>query len=138
MTTRSKKQAETIIDEAALEKTSSCSMEVSENVVDPDILKMVAFTMRESRTVREISEALGIPLVKTYNLVDWMEEHGLLVEVGKVRTALHGKATRYLSTVKSGSIELENNRLVIKCHYKDGSTRVCDTYLVSNTRNTEK
>jgi phage antirepressor YoqD-like protein len=108
-------------------------LEVSENVVDIDVLKIVAFTIKDARTVREISEAMGIPLVKTYNLVDWMEEHSLLVEVGKVRTALHGHATRYISTVKSGSIELENNRLVIKCVHKDGSTKVCDTYLVSNT-----
>ena len=108
-------------------------MEVSENVVDPDILKIVAFTVKESRTVKEISEALGIPLAKAYSLVDWMEVHGLLVEVGKVRTALHGHATRYISTVKSGSIELENNRLVIKCVHKDGSTKVSDTYLISHS-----
>ncbi len=108
-------------------------MEVSEQVVDPDVLKIVAFTVKESRTVREISEAMGITLAKTYSLVDWMETNGLVVEVGKVRTALHGHATRYISTVKSGSIDLENNRLVIKCVHKDGSTKVCETYLVSNS-----
>jgi phage antirepressor YoqD-like protein len=106
-------------------------MEVSENVVDPDLLKIIAFTVQDSHTVKEISEAMGIPLAKAYNLIDWMEEHGLLVEVGKVRTALHGHATRYISTVKSGSIELQNNRLVIKCVHKDGCTKVCDTYLIS-------
>ncbi len=132
ITERSRKQVESISNEEAVGKTSSCSLEVSENVVDPDILKIVAFTVKESRTVKEISEAMGIPLVKTYSLIDWMEENGLLVEVGKVRTALHGHATRYISTVKSGSIELQNNRLIIKCVHKDGSTKVCDTYLISN------
>ena len=129
-----KRHVESTSNEDAVGKTSSCSLEVSESVVDPDLLKIVAFTVKESHTVKEISEAMGIPIAKAYSLIDWMEEHGLLVEVGKVRTALHGHATRYLSTVDSGSIVLENNRLVIKCHHKDGGTKVYDTYLISNEK----
>ncbi|GEM_PF-7036069 len=117
--------------EDAIAQSPSCFMEVSDDVVDLEVLKIVAFTIKEARTVREISVALSIPLVKTYGLVDWMEARGLLVEVGKVRTALHGKATRYISTVCSGTIELQNNRLIVKCNHKDGTSVVLNSDLNS-------
>jgi hypothetical protein len=102
-------------------------VEVSNEVVDVDVLRIVAFTIKQARTVREISVTMSIPLVKTYSLVDWMEEKGLLVEVGKVRTALHGKATRYISTISSGTIELQNNRLIVKCNHKDGTSIILNS-----------
>ncbi|MFA5312592.1 MAG: hypothetical protein WC375_04625 [Methanomassiliicoccales archaeon] len=97
-------------------------LEVSTDVVDLDILKIVAFTVKKGKTVREMSTSLHIPIGKTYSLVEWMEENGFLEEIGKHRTALHGKATRYISTVKSGRIELSNNKLVIICEQKNGET----------------
>jgi hypothetical protein len=115
------------IEEDAIAHSPSCSVEVSNEVVDVDVLRIVAFTIKQARTVREISVTMSIPLVKTYSLVDWMEEKGLLVEVGKVRTALHGKATRYISTISSGTIELQNNRLIVKCNHKDGTSIILNS-----------
>ncbi len=97
--------------------------EVTTEVIDADILKIVAFTVKKARTVKEISESLEIPLLKTYELVHWMEGQGFLVGTGKDRTAIHGKAMRYISTVKSGRIELFQNHLVIVCEQKDGECR---------------
>lgn len=97
--------------------------EVTTEVIDADILKIVAYTVKKARTVKELAESLEIPLLKTYELVHWMVEQGYLVSVGKERTAIHGKATRYISTVKSGRIELYHNHLVIVCEQKNGECR---------------
>ena len=97
--------------------------EVTTEVIDADILKIVAFTVKKARTVKEISEGLEIPLLKAYELVHWMDSQGFLVSVGKGRTAIHGKAMRYISTVKSGRIELYHNHLVIVCEQKNGECR---------------
>lgn len=112
--------------EGKKEKNELFRLEVSTDVVDLDILKIVAFTVKKGKTVREISSALNIPLGKTYSLVEWMEEQGFLEEIGKQRTALHGKAIRYISTVKSGRIELSHNKLVIICEQKNGETATLD------------
>ncbi len=104
------------------------SLEISDKSVDFLILKIIVFTIGDAKTVKEISMALSIPLAKAYELVEWMEGQGILMEIGKVRTALHGKASMYISTVKSGNISLERNRLVFRCRHKDGSmkVRICD------------
>ncbi len=117
-------------EEEAVQNVLPCSLEVSEEVIDPDVLKIVAFTVNESRTVKQIASALNIPLVKCYELVDWMERKGFLVETGKVRTATHGLAKLYISTVSHGSIELRNGKLVITCHHKTGETRVKEEDIV--------
>ncbi len=111
-------------NEEALADSPACNLLVSEEVIDADILKICAYTVKEARTVKQIAEGLKIPLVKCYEIVEWMEERGLLVESGKVRTSTHGKAKLYISTVRSGSIELYNGKLVIRCTHKTGETRV--------------
>ena len=118
-------------DEAVCRSPSS-SLQISPIVFHRDVLRIAAFVLMSGKTVREISEALDITLVKTYDLVNAMEKAGILVEIGKIRTAGHGRAMRYISTVKSGSIEVDNNHLIIRCNHKDGQTKVWDAPIVSS------
>lgn len=97
-------------------------------VVDPFILKICALTMETSMTAQDIADNLGLPLATTYKLIGKMTELGLLANVGKVRTSLHGKAASYISIVKSGEIILDHGKFIINCHYKDGGTRCMEKY----------
>jgi len=131
----------TILSEDEAIECSECNaLEISDKSVDFYILKIIVFTINEARTVKEISQALSIPLVKAYELVDWMKDQGILIELGKVRTALHGKASSYISTVKSGTISLENNRLIFRCQHKDGSVkaRICEVGAESTEKNDDE
>ncbi len=118
------------LEEAAITGCPSCFLEIGEDSIDSDIMRILAVTIRDAKTVREIAFDLNMPLASTYRLVAWMEDHGILVEVGRVRTAVHGIAMRYISTVKSGSITVENNRIILRCHHKDGTTKVFESAAV--------
>lgn len=103
-------------------------------VVDPFILKICAITIDKCMTAQEIADNIELPLATTYKIIGRMTELGLLANVGKIKTAIHGKAATYISIVKSGEIILDQGKFIVNCHYKDGKTRCMETHSAEDNK----
>lgn len=97
-----------------------------DRVIDPIVLKIIACTVNKPRTVREISSFIKAPSHKCYEIMSWMVEEGLLVKVGRKRTSGNNRATLYIATVVSGTIEFSGERIAVKWKYKNGQGRGCE------------
>src|SRR5665647_1659087 len=94
--------------------------ELADIILNPYCLKILAMTISQCLSAKEIADNLGVSIVTSYNIVEKLTNFGLLVPTEKHRTSTHGKAICYSATVKSGTIELKDCCLEIRCNCKEG------------------
>ncbi|HEY3421176.1 MAG TPA: hypothetical protein VGK23_11550 [Methanomassiliicoccales archaeon] len=120
----------------AIRVAESKESELADIILDPYSLKVVAMTIGRSLSVKEITDHLGVSIVTSYSIVQRLTEIGLLVPTEKLRTSTHGRPIGYTSTVKSGSIELRDGCLEIRCNSKEGrecfAKNIIDEYRPEN------
>lgn len=84
---------------------------------DEDASRILSIASHRGVSIKDISEALDIPMSRCYRRVHEMFQRGML----KVEYMDENRATLYRSNVKSFFITFENERLSLMVEYDDGN-----------------
>jgi DNA-binding Lrp family transcriptional regulator len=85
-------------------------------VCDEDANRILSIACNKDVSIKEISEALGIPMSRCYRRVHEMLEKGLL----RVDKLDENRAALYRSNLRSFFITFENERLSLMVEYDNG------------------
>ncbi len=91
------------------------AFDLAEMVFDADVSRILAMTYSGPIGVREVSEVLQIPQVRSYRRIKDLERIGLLKATGSNK-----RNRTYSSNMEHMSLIISEDRLVLTAEFRDG------------------